>query len=205
MASKNITLDQVSLDADEDIQSLLSELKGDLSVTNLAEQGDKKGADVMVKMYHAFDGREWEGPLYMVSGEGGAMSLAKYRFTADQVAAAGADPKWIGKQVWYTKPQPVERPQGNILCRFHVNQPDDVKADLAAQGLNAFCRHKTGFLTNAAEDFHTQRRHPRWYKFQQTKSVEDERTNARAQADAIQAQTAALTELVRQLAPTKDK
>lgn len=189
------TIDQESIDTDQEMADLLSSLKGDMTVNPLAEVGDKKGADVLVECYHAFDGRAQKFPAYMVTGEGGAMSVLKYRFTADQVTAAGADPKWIGKQVWHTKPQPSELPQGRVMCRFHVNQTPEQKAAVEAQGLNLFCRHKTSFLTAAAEDKHARLRHRNYYGYQNTRNASEDR-------QATQAQTALLLALAERLTAT---
>ena len=178
------------------MQNLLAEYKGDISTTNLAEMGDKKGADVKVSLYHAFDGRTWEGPLYMATGEGGAMSLLKYRFSKDQVEAAGADPKWIGKRVWHSEPQPVEAMVGNVLCRFSVRLPEGEKKALEVQGFRAFCQNPHTFLTEAAEDLHARKRHPQWYAFQEKKVAA---TTAAKNASSQEAQTAALIALVERL------
>jgi len=197
-------VDTVSLEADEESARLLSDIKAaGLNVSGLSEisdDGTKLGADIIVPLYHAFNGRVWQGPLYMTTGEGGAMSLLKYRFSAEDVRLNGLDPKWTGKRVWYVDPQPMTGEEGRILCRFSVNLPADRKELLVEQGFSALCRKDVKFNTQAQEDYHVQKRHPRYYAFMKTKKVEDAAESAaRSQAT----QTEALIALVEQL--TKGK
>lgn len=198
------TVDTVSLEADEESARLLADVKAaGLTMTGLQEvsdDGSKLGADIMISLYHAFDGRVWRGPLYMTTGEGGAMSLLKYRFDAEQVRLNQLDPKWIGKRVWYVDPQPVEGEEGRILCRFSVDLPDDRKKALQEQGFTALCRKDARFNTQAQEDFHVQKRHPRYYEYMKTKNAED---NSRRAIETQAAQTEALIALVEKL--TKEK
>ena len=198
MASK-ATVDTVMLEADEESAKMLRELGSDVSVSPLSEISDggkKLGADVRVKAYHAFQGREWEGPLYMTTGEGGAMSIFKYTFSADQIKAAGADPKWIGKRVWHADPQPSEIVTGRVPCRFsavHLSDPE--KAALEADGFRAFCQNKTMFLTEAAEDAHAKKRHPKWYDFMEKKHT---KAAADKTASSQEVLTTALLEMLKE-------
>lgn len=198
------TVDVVSLEADEDSAKILADVQAaGLQVSGLSEvseDGSKVGADIMVTLHHAFDGRTWVGPLYMTTGEGGAMSLLKYRFTPEQVRLNGLDPKWVGKRVWYADPQPVSDNEGRILCRFSVKQPEANKEYLRNSGFDVFCRKEVTFNTEAQEDYHVQKRHPRWYEFMKTKRAE---MAASESAKAQTAQTEALIALVKQLTGEK--
>lgn len=198
------TVDTVSLDADEESARILADVRAaGLQVSGLSEisdDGNKVGADINVTLYHAFDGRTWSGPLYMTTGEGGAMSLLKYRFTPEQVRLNGLDPKWTGKRVWYADPQPVQGHDGRILCRFSVKQPKEQIEFLQASGFDVFCRKDVTFNTEAQEDYHVQKRHPRWYDFMKTKKAEK---NAADSANAQAASTEALVKLIETL--TKEK
>lgn len=193
------TVDQETLSAEDEMASLLKEFGKDLDVGKLGETGDKKGADIIVSLYHAIDGHEWRGPLYMTTGEGGALSLLKYRFTPDQVQAMSAGPEWVGKRVWFNERQKSSIPVGKVMCRFHVGQTEERKAEAREQGIEPFCRHKTSFLTEYAEDRHVMKRHPQTYKYLTSRSEQDQRTSAKTQAEALSAQTQALLAIAESL------
>lgn len=158
--------DTVSIDADDDSAKMLAEVKAaGLEVGALKEEGEKMGADIRVKAYHAFNGQVWEGPLYMTTGEGGSMSIFKYKFTQGQIDLnPEIDPKWLGKRVWYADPQPVQHSDGKLMCRYSVDLPAEQKAQLQSDGFYAFCRNDARFRTPADEEYHVEKRHPKWFK-----------------------------------------
>lgn len=204
MPSKTLTLDTETLGADEASAAVLAEARAaGLEVGALTETGEHKvGADYQVSIFHAFDGREHKVPLYMTTGEGGAMSVFKYKFSREQIEAVGADPKWIGKRVWYHEPQTVERPIGHVLCRFSLLQPEEHKAIIEAKGFMLFCQNETKFITEAAEDLHVKRRHPKWYEFMAKK---DERIRQDKAADSQETTNKALLAMIENLLASKEK
>jgi hypothetical protein len=202
--------EEIITGADDDAQKILSQLASQgMQIGNLkempADDGTVRGADVYVTLHHAFGKRAWRGPAYMASGEGGANSLLKYRFSSEEVRLNSYDPKWIGKRVWYADKQPVSDPVDTELrCPLSAHNPDDIQAAVRASGFVANCRRGKSdviFETQDKVDFHVEKRHPR-YKVAAERA--EERTRAQEQSEFNKRMMETMAALVeREASPTK--
>lgn len=119
------------------------------------------GANTLIPLYHAFDGRTIHIPFYQVE-----KALTR-RFTKQDDVAA----EYVGKQVWVLSPEQVDRPEtGSFQCRLSPAAPEDIKAEITAAGLTSSCRKKLkygGFRTQFEADEHFRKRHGRrWTAYQ---------------------------------------
>ena len=147
------------------------------------------GADNFVTLYHAYDGRVWSGPMYMLGGPNGRLTL---RFPTND----NTIPKqYRGKQVWLPDPPPAEEQYRPFLCKLSPEQPDDVKADMRAAGFRSDCSKPNGFFTQFEADEHFRKKHPRrWEAYQR-------HMNAQRQTQSSDR----ITELVQAILGTKEE
>lgn len=162
-------IDNEALTAEDDSTKILNNLRSQgFEVAGLKEVDDegKRGADIMVTLHHALGERTWTGPLYMTTGEGGANSLLKYRFSAEGVRLNGLDPKWVNKRVWYAdKQKRTDDITSELRCPLSAHQSDEDKAAVRAKGFQPQCRVGKTDVTFATPDrvaFHVEKRHPRY-------------------------------------------
>ena len=130
------------------------------------------GADVIVTLFHAFDGREVHVPLYQVENR------IKQRFPhTDEVPRE----LW-GKRVWWTREQEHETAERPFHCRLSPNQTPEMKAEMRAAGLAGDCRKDNkvgGWPTQFEADEHFRMKHPRRWR-----SYQDYRTRAASASSA---------------------
>lgn len=137
------------------------------------------GADRYITLYHAYDGREIPLPSYMVQDR-----LTR-RFDHD----SSTPPEYRGKQVWLLrKPAGHDDPKP-FMCRLHVDQAEEVKAEMLEAGFQPNCHQISGYRTQFEADEHFRKRHPRrWTAYER-------HLNGARQAAAITAASGANSEL----------
>ena len=162
-----------SLQAEAEAEAQLADIKAQPRVTRVDSEdlgalrdaglgaspvkATTNGADQFVTLYHAYDGRQWSGPMYMV---GNRLSL---RFPNENDIPA----KHRGKQVWLPTPPPREEQVRPFLCKLSAEQTDEVKADMREAGFRSDCPKPGGFFTVFEADEHFRKKHPRrWEAYQ---------------------------------------
>ena len=118
------------------------------------------GADVIVTLFHAFDGREVQIPLYQVENR----IIQRFPRT-DEVPR-----EFWGKRVWWTREQEHDVAERPFHCRLAPRQSPEMKAEMRAAGLAGNCRKDEkvgGWPTQFEADEHFRMKHPRrWRSYQ---------------------------------------
>lgn len=186
MANKTVQRLQAEAEADAQVSELqaqprVTRLEGeDLGTLRDAGLGASpvkattNGADNFVTLYHAYDGRVWSGPMYMLGGPNGRLTL---RFPTNDNSIPR---QHRGKQVWLTDPPPADEQYRPFLCLLSPDQPDDVKAEMRAAGFRSDCSKPNGFFTKFEADEHFRKKHPRrWEAYQRhlTRAQQTESTD----------------------------
>lgn len=141
------------------------------------------GADLMVNIYHRFDGRVVEVPSYQ------APRYCTTRFPREEPVPV----EYWGKVVWGLDPAFSERDEvpGTFQCRVSLKAPDDIKAEMRAAGLNLTCRKRVasgGFQTQFEADEHFRVKHPRrWAAYQRFANRDVTARGSDAMVQAVQA------------------
>lgn len=145
------------------------------------------GADIMVKLYHRYDGREIEVPSYQ------APRYATNRFPRDETIPRE---HW-NKTVWGLTPDFSEREQQTyeFQCRLSRNQQDEkIKDEMRRAGLAMTCRKRLkdgGYATQFEADEHFRVKHPRrWRSYQLFMGRDVTAHGADAMTAAVQAMQA---------------
>lgn len=165
------------------------ETKAEVKALNLGMNPVKatNNANLMVPLYHAFDGRTVPVPMYQVAK----------RFTVRFTAGDDCPAEYVGQRVWYPNPQRVSTGVRAFKCPLQVG--GETRPDILAAGLQPSCRHKAGFFTEFDAEEHFRKRHPkRWAAHQRfiTQNTTKESNDKLSQAIALMAQ--ALTQKAEQ-------
>ena len=121
------------------------------------------GADVYITLYHAYDGREVSLPSYMVE------QRLTLRFPRNDSAIP---PEYRGKQVWLAKRVKAMDDPKPFMCRLHVDQTEEIKAEMLKAGFTPTCRKGPGFRTQFEADEHFRIKHPRrWTAYERAMTV----------------------------------
>jgi hypothetical protein len=141
------------------------------------------GADLMVTLYHKYDGRVIEVPSYQ------APRYATTRFPSEEPV-----PREYWRQVvWGLEPSFSEHEDvpGVFQCRVSVKSSDANKAEMKAAGLNLTCRKSVkggGFQTQFEADEHFRVKHPRrWASYQRFVGRDVQTRGSDAMVQAVQA------------------
>lgn len=115
------------------------------------------GANTLVTLFHAYDGRAVSMPSY------GVENRLRLRFPDESSIPV----EYRGKQVWLIeKPSSHDAPRP-FLCRLNVAQTDEIKADMMTAGFVANCIEAGGHPTQFEADEHFRKRHPRrWQAYE---------------------------------------
>ena len=142
-------------------------------------------ADKFPTLYHAYDGRAVQMPMYQVEDR------LKRRFPdSDEVPE-----EYRGKQVWLIRPPKTETVVYEFQCRLSPKADPEVLAEIRAAGLQPTCRKKlknSGFPTQFEADEHFRKKHPRrWAAYQRYLST----AASKDSADSLKAAVAAMLSL----------
>lgn len=190
---------QARTDAETDFNEIAAnlkrELRGDTVLDNatsgaLRSEGfgaekveSTNGADIIVTLYHAYDGREVRKPLYQVE------HALKQRFPRNSDECPR---EYWNKQVWHIRSQGSEI-TGTYQCKLSPRGPEETQAEMRAAGLAPNCRKVVkggGFQTEFEADEHFRRKHPRrWQAYQRYL----DRASQRRTADMMAAMAQSVT------------
>lgn len=144
------------------------------------------GADIIVTLFHAYDGREIRLPLYQVEHRIGQ------RFPRGD---RDIPQEYWGGQVWFIRSTGVTPEAGDFLCKLSINGTDEQKDEMRAAGLRADCRKVVksgGFATEFEADEHFRKKHPRrWQAWQRYITVREQRRTAEMMSQAVAGMAAA--------------
>jgi hypothetical protein len=181
MPDNDLAIAELAVSASAESEALRAQVVGEgFGMTDVTAKNNN--ADKYVTLYHAFNGMVRSRiPFYMVDTREGTSLLFRV-FTAQDIKNANADPKWIGKRVWYTTPQPTENIAGRYLCPFSANADDETKAAMNEQGFRCDCRKAVTFATRDEVDRHVEKRHQRRYRVLKEQELREEQ---RIQSDNL--------------------
>ena len=180
---------EAQADAETDLNELSKSIKARVAGDIVVDQGVKSGlgslgmkgtettatngAEVIVTLFHAYDGREVSIPLYQVKNR----IAQRFPRNTDEVPR-----EFWGQRVWWTREQEREAPLRRFHCRLAPNQTPEMKAEMLAAGLRGDCRKDEkagGWPTQFEADEHFRMKHPRRWR-----SYQDYRTRAASASSA---------------------
>ena len=154
------------------------------------------GADNIITLYHAYDGRAVPMPSYMLKNR----LEVRFPYSDDYPA------DFRGEQIWFLTPQPSESAARPFACPLSSSANEEQRAEMESFGLtggvNMKCSKRQGFQTQFEAQEHFRKRHPRRYQAYQDAAYRKQ------QLDAVQAQkdtsAAILTALQTMAQPDKE-
>lgn len=179
MTDAEAQFDQIKVQRRDDV--LNAETKGQIRGLGGMDAGPVESspdADQYVTLYHAYDSRAVEVPLYMVT------KRLALRFPDNN----DVDPKYKNKQVWHLQPQPNTLADRPFKCRLSVDCTPEQREEMVAAGIAPMCRKPGGFWTQFDADEHFRVKHKtRWAAYQRHLTERRENRQADSMKDVIDA------------------
>ena len=162
----------------------LQAIKGAVPGVGASPTKSNNDADVFAVLFHAYDGRRLQLPLYQAENRLGQ----RFEYT-DEVPA-----EYHGKQVWHLKQSESDREPNEFQCRLSKLAPAEHLEEMKKAGLNPTCRKRTkngGFATQFEADEHFRVKHPRrWAAYQRYNSTAASKSSATSLEAAVKAMLA---------------